>query len=178
MKTKLITLLLSITITLSFSQTDFKWEKTDSVGKSKTQIYSDTKLFISEFWNSSQDVIQNDDKEGGVIVVKGVTKIFIKYGLSGYLYYYGYTVKFLSKDNKYKIILDNVQCKGAEYSSQYTPKCIPPFEDDNYPKIPNDINNLTKKKQKELMVKLKIDFQNIVDSYNSSIKKTSTNEGW
>jgi hypothetical protein len=81
-------------------------------------------------------------------------------------------------DNKYKIILDNVQCKGAEYSSQYTPKCIPPFEDDNYPKIPNDINNLTKKKQKELMVKLKIDFQNIVDSYNSSIKKTSTNEGW
>ena len=60
-------------IGLSYSQTNFQWEKIDSVNKSKAQIYSDTKMFIAEVWKSANSVIQNDDKESGLILVKGST---------------------------------------------------------------------------------------------------------
>jgi len=48
-----------------FAQNDFKWETIDSTFNSKDQLYSLTKTFIAEKWKSANDVIQNDDKEGG-----------------------------------------------------------------------------------------------------------------
>lgn len=179
MKIKILTFLLNLTLLNSFSQTDFKWEKTDSVAKTKTQIYSDTKLFIAESWKSAQDVIQNDDKESGMILIKGIIKEEIVYGLSPYTYYYGYTVTFLMKDNKFKILLNNVTCNTtvAPVGARYTIPCLPPFEGENYPDVPNWAN-LSKKKQKELMSNLKADLQGIVDSYLISIKKQSINSGW
>ena len=68
-------LLFTLSVNYLFSQTDFKWEKIDSVPKTKYQIYSDTKMFIAENWKSVQNVIQNDDKEAGLILVKGTTSI-------------------------------------------------------------------------------------------------------
>ena len=178
MKT-ILTLLLTLSFITSFGQTDFKWEKTDSITKTKTQIYSDTKLFIAEAWKSAQDVIQNDDKEAGMILVKGTVKEEIMYGLTLYTYYYGYTVTFLMKDGKYKIVLNNVTCNTtvAPTGAKYTIPCIPPFEGENYPDVPN-WGNLSKKKQIELMTKLKVDLQGIVDNYLVSIKKQSINSGW
>ena len=70
---KIILLTLVTFFNSAFSQTDFKWDKVDSVSKNKGQIYSDTKMFIAEFWKSAQNVIQNDDKEGGMILLKGVS---------------------------------------------------------------------------------------------------------
>ncbi len=35
----------------------------------KTHLYSATKMFIAEFWKSAKDVIQNDDKEAGIILI-------------------------------------------------------------------------------------------------------------
>ena len=45
-----------ISCMIGFTQTTF--EKIDSVSKNKSQIYSDTKMFIAEYWKSSKDVIQ------------------------------------------------------------------------------------------------------------------------
>lgn len=180
MKTTFLTLLLlTSSLVISFGQNDFKWEKTDTINKIKPQIYSDTKLFIAETWKSAQDVIQNDDKESGMVLIKGTVKEQINYGLTLYTYYYGYTVTFLMKDNKFKMILNNVTCNTtvAPVGAKYTIPCIPPFEGENYPDVPN-WGNLSKKKQKELMDNLKTDLQNIVDSYLISIKKQSINSGW
>lgn len=164
---------------VSFGQKDFKWTSIDSLNKTKEQIYSDTKLFIAQNWKSAQDVIQNDDKEAGVILIKGIDKEVINYCMSPYTYYYTYSVTFLMKDGKIKFVLDNVNCSStlANPNAKYTIPCIPTFEGENYPDVPN-YANLSKKKQLELMTNLKANLQSIVDSYFSSIKKPSINTGW
>lgn len=158
----------------SKAQTNFKWDKIDSVNKTKSQIYSDTKLFIAQTWNSAQNVIQNDDKESGSILIKGSIKETITYGVSPYTYWYNYSITFLMKDNKVRIILDNVICNTMFITgSNVTVSCLPVFEDDNYPEVAFSMSNLSKKKQKELMYKLKNDLQHIVDDYIKTIKSQS-----
>lgn len=91
-----------------------------------------------------------------------------------YTYYYGYTVTFLMKDNKFKIILDNVNCNDVIEPSgaRYQLKCLPPFEDENYPGSVWEYN-IAKKQQKEVMINLKNDLQLIVDNYIRTIKQPS-----
>jgi len=145
--------------TLSNGQTkltneiNFKWEKTDSVAKTKSQIYSDTKMFIAEYWKSAQNVIQNDDKEAGVILVKGLCTITT----SAWVNDYTYNVTFKMKENKYKIILDNVYAGKAHLKDALA--------------LADEPDN---KEQNEL---LKQDLQSIVDSYEEYIKKPSVSNG-
>ena len=51
-------------------------------------IYSDTKLFIGNYWKSAKDVIQNDDKEGGIILLKGIQLMNVSYALATFTYVY------------------------------------------------------------------------------------------
>ena len=54
-----------------FGQENFKWEKSDTIPKTKSQLYSNTKMFIAENWKSAKTVIQNEDIEAGIIFLKG-----------------------------------------------------------------------------------------------------------
>jgi hypothetical protein len=174
---KLILLLFGIlSFGLSFGQTNFKWEKTDSVAKTKEQIYSDTKMFIAEKWKSAKDVIQNDDKETGVILVKGL----IEESISGtYIFVYGYAVKFLMKENKYKIIIEDVHCEmsynnkgGVSYS------CVDVFDGEDYKdKGAFNTSVLPKKYAIKMMTSLKADLQKVFDDYVKYIKAPSSTSG-
>lgn len=161
----------------AFGQTNFRWEKTDSVSKTKAQIYSDTKMFISETWRSTKDVIQNDDKENGIILIKGLAVRNIVAMNGRYIYTYVYTVTFKQKDGKYKIILDNVHCVSAEESSGKfgSMNLIEPFEGDNYPDVGRQWG-ASKRKMIEMMPLLKQDLQSIVDSYEKYIKKQNASK--
>jgi hypothetical protein len=75
MKVSLFFFLLLLFTLNSLAQSNFEWVKTDSIQKTKEQIYSATKMFIAETWKSSKEVIQNDDKDGGIILIKGKTEI-------------------------------------------------------------------------------------------------------
>ncbi len=165
----------------SNGQTNFKWEKTDSVAKTKAQIYSDTKMFIAEYWKSAQNVIQNDDKESGTILIKG-TSIMKEYVMNGeYVYIYNYTVTFRMKNNKYRINIDNVYCESAYMTgSKYSITKIEPFDGDNCPKTGTfSAPGIPKKKAIPMMAKFKQDLQSIVDSYEEYIKKPSvSNSDW
>lgn len=191
MKTiRLIILTLAILLAnVSLSQDNFKWDKVDSVNKTKDQIYSDTKLYVAQ--NLSTPI--NDDKDGGIILVKGELKELITYGISPYTYYYNYNVTFLMKDNKVKILLNNVVCNRTEVckACTYRIPCIPPFEGENYPDVSESLSNilqgndrggnfanLSKKKQRELMLNLKNDLQLVIDNYLKSIKTQSVTKDW
>lgn len=106
-------LLLSFTLN-SLAQSNFEFVKTDSIQKTKEQIYSSTKMFIAETWKSSKEVIQNDDKEGGIILIKGKTEINWEQPISlmkTTVYHdswYSYNVTFRMKNSKYQIKIDNV----------------------------------------------------------------------
>lgn len=161
-----------------FSQINFEWEKTDSISKSKSQIYSDTKMFIAETWTSSKAVIENDDKEGGIILIKGNVIKSDTYSMNVLDYVYGYTVTFRMKDNKYKINLDNVYCKSVNDKFGWKLSKVEPFEADNAPKMNGGImtNGLPKKKMIILMSEVKKELQSIFDSYPVYLLNTSTNK--
>ncbi len=162
----------------------FKWEKKDSVSKNKSQIYSDTKMFIAETWKSSKDVIQNDDKEGGIILIKAISTQTATYGKGmmsqHYRYVYSYNVTFMMKEGKYKIILNNVFCQNANLvGSTYLITEIQPFDGDNCPETGTFKKTGCPKEIILMMASFKSELQGIVDSYEKYIKTTSTtNSEW
>jgi len=160
-------------------QTNFKWEKIDSVQKTKDQIYADTKMFIAETWKSSNSVIQNDDKESGTILVRGNLKTGMILAMAVSEFRYSYDVTFKMKDGRYKISIDNVYCTDSYSPSTSIPK-IEPFEGEatNLPKFFN--YKPYKKKSEEMMMFIKSELQSIIDSYSKYINKTSlnSNDGW
>ncbi len=155
---------------ICYSQKNFLWEKVDSVLKNKNQIYSDTKIFISEKWKSAQNVIQNDDKENGMILVKGASK---KVSSGGAIFVYSYTFKFYMKDNKYKIVIDNVKFESGTFE-KYDYLILDP--QDEFPGVVKA--GLYKKDWENIMKSLKTDLDSVVSQYEIFIKKPSTSSDW
>lgn len=149
-----------------------KWSKVDSVSKNKAQIYSDTKMFIADTWKSAQNVIQNDDKESGMILVKGMTKQTCGKGLSAYSFWYSYTVKFLMKDGKYKIVVDNVQFDVNSNPSMWSNKKLD--IQDTYPGVWKA--GIYEGAWNDLMTSLKSEMKSIVDRYDKYIKYTNSSD--
>lgn len=177
---KLIIVAIVFYSTTTLGQSNFQWEKVDSVSKSKNEIYSLTKLYISENWKSAQEVIQNDDKDGGIILIKGASIEEFAFMGGVYVYVYKYTMTFKMKDNKYKMTLDNVYCEDAYMkSSGVKVTKLAPFEGENCPdtgtfKAPG----LPKKKAIIMMSEFKQNLQSLVDSYPEYIKKEIKKSDW
>jgi len=172
MKKMFLFLSISLIINISSAQVDFRWEKIDSVKKSKSQIYSDTKMFIAEFWKSAQNVIQNDDKESGMILVKGASSKSCTYLLNPHSFIFSYTVKFFMKENKFKIQIDNVSMT-SHTCSVHTWGTIQPV--DNF----DGNENLSAKRGNEIFAELKKELQSIFDNYIDYIKKpVASNNNW
>ena len=158
--------------TLSYGQVNFKWEKTDSIAKTKSQIYSDTKLFIAETWKSAKAVIQYDDKENGAIFIEGSIKKTAGKGNRIADYRYLYNVKFYMKEQKYRIVIENVRFELSDKGEEWTAEVA-----NEYPGSWNC--SLSEKQWTELMVFLKMDMRNIVSDYEEYIKTSSvTNDNW
>ena len=73
-------------------------------GKTKSQLYSSAKIIIADVFRSAKDVIQSDDKESGIMICKGNTKI--QNALTTDLM--EFTLKIACKDGRYKIDLYNI----------------------------------------------------------------------
>lgn len=153
------------------AQNSYRWERIDSVSKTKSQIYSDTKMFIAETWKSSKDVIQNDDKENGIILVKGVISKFGGGVLNTGKFWYSYNVKFYIKEQKCRIVIDNFVFDSADTPNRKAQVA------EEYPGGWNC--SLSKNQWTDLMISLKEDMQGIVNSYTKFIKGASPNtENW
>lgn len=169
-KKHLLLILLLTTGIASYGQVNFKWDVIiDSLELNQDQLYSKTKLFIGETWKSAQNVIQNDDKVAGVILVKGLCIENIFFQMNDHRWTFSYNVKFYIKDKKCRIVIDNVYCESAR-AGQYEWPHLPVA--DNYPteKGPKT-TGLFKDRYLELMHLVKLDLQSIVDSYVLNSKK-------
>ena len=162
-----------------YSQTNFTWDISDTISKSKDQIYSDVKLFVAKSWKSANHVIQNDDKDAGVVLVRGVIAKSFSFLGAGYAYDYSYIVTFRMKDGKYKFTIDNVYCEKAYMttSSYYIPK-VEPFDGDNCP----ETGTFKKpgppaKRLIPMMASVKMDLQSIYDVFQVAIREPSLKDG-
>lgn len=169
---KLILLLSLLVFSISYgnAQTDFKWDRIDSIAKSKEQLYSDTKLFLAEKWNNSKAVIQVDDKAEGIIAIKGT---YTYSYMSGVLkrFVYSYSIKFMFKDGKVRVVIDNVTGQlfagGTDMGSVLVSDSYP--EENGKTKT----GGVREAHFLEIMAGLKSHIQGIVDLYLQEIKKPS-----
>lgn len=177
MKKAILLILFSTIFSLSYCQDNFIWDKIDSIPKTKDQLYSDSKMFIAEVWKSAQAVIQNDDKENGVILIKGSTKFNYPMFMRSIDLYFNYKIIFMMKNNKIRVILNDVYCNSVYCSTFEWPKM--PVADE-YPKTKGLISTgVSKNNYLEIMKILKNELQTIVDSYLVYMKKTSvTQSNW
>jgi hypothetical protein len=167
---------------MTYGQDAFQYSKSDTINKTKNQIYTDTKIFIANTWRSSQHVIQNDDKDAGIIIIRGSTTHKVNHLLNVYTYVYSYTFTFMMKDNKYKISLDNVFCDKAYPVGQanYNICKIEPFNE-TYIKCKTGYNGpytLPEKKAIEMMDNLRTELMLIYYDYEKYISKSSKMEDW
>ena len=153
----------------AFAQS-YKIEKVDSVAKNKSEIYSSTKLFIAQTWNSAQDVIQNDDKENGIILVKGIHRENV-YPANPFqdptIYTYSYTIKFMMKDNKYKMVAEDIFCTSAYCGTVKWPK-IEISDSPVYPGLWK--SSLKEEKYMALIESVKHHLKQVLESYDTNLK--------
>ncbi|MCW3082952.1 MAG: hypothetical protein JWP12_318 [Bacteroidetes bacterium] len=165
-----------------FSQKDYKWERIDSIGKTKDELYSATKMFIAVEWKSAKDVIQNDDKEAGLIMIKGLYSVS-ETGFMGalYTYNYSYNVTFRFKDGKYKMNIDNVYCaKSTDLigGRVYDGYALQPFEPGNEPDASGWDIVCPPKKWPIIMNKLKTNLETTVYDYSNYLKSAKSSNDW
>jgi hypothetical protein len=124
MRKLLITFIILILTTILCHAQDFsrltKNDKTGLVtitevveleGFSKDEIYTKTKLWIAQSYKSPQDVLQLDDKESGVIVIKGIFEISPAY------VHYTFTIKI--KDGKMKLDTNHIYSDSSVGNANY-----------------------------------------------------------
>jgi|GEM_PF-1412956 len=157
------------------NQLDYKIEKVDSITKTKDQIYSDTKMFIAEYWKSAQNVIQNDDKTSGMILVKGATIQHLFFQLNDHTYIFDYMVHFLMKEGKYKIIVSDIYNSSAMCQTYAWP-LIKICDGCEFPGLWK--TGLNEKRYTTLQESVKNELNIIVSEYDSYIKKVSQNNNW
>ena len=101
----------------SIDTTSFNFTGIDSIDSVSAKVLmSRAKLFVAESFKSAKDVIQLDDAEGNVLVVKGNIIPIIKVPLLGKTAY-GYvhfTMKVQTKDGKYKYTLSEFDHESHE----------------------------------------------------------------
>tara|TARA_B110001452_G_C14999917_1_gene349575 strand:+ start:49 stop:579 length:531 start_codon:yes stop_codon:yes gene_type:complete len=176
MKTLLFTFICVLTFSGINSQEKFNWEIKDSVNKSASEIYTVTKQFIGETWKNPSEVIKNDDKDGGIILVRGLTQkiIFTQMGAT-YAYTYRYNVTFRMKENRYFFTINNIRCHSTLGSSF----------DNKFLIEPHDIADCPYAKKKKfapkcngLMEELKGQLQSIADAYKKAISEEPSSDDW
>ena len=67
-------------------------------------------MFVAKTWNSANDVIQNDDKENGQILIKGIENINGSTTFNPFKLTFIYTVVFSIKENKCRLEIKDVYC--------------------------------------------------------------------
>jgi len=126
----LTSLNLSAQETLSFE----KVIKTDSVGKKI--IFATINDWFATTYNSSNDVIQMNDKDAGILIGKGLFEynsnrhpFFSQYEYDGNI---KYTIKIYVKDNRYKVVLTDFEHLGDLTRPSYSFSIITTAEDSGY----------------------------------------------
>lgn len=86
---------------------------------SKDQLFLRSKTFFVNTFKSANEVIQLEDKEEGIIIGKGTSKLMISGGLGVYIgIWMSYSIKVQSKEGRYKFEIYDVSYQG-DYGKTY-----------------------------------------------------------
>lgn len=93
--------------------------------KSKSDIYSGLRAWVAKYYRSAQSVIQMDDRESGVIIVKALFPY--NFGKMMYAAYEGkvdYTLKLQARDGRFRAEMDNfIHSIGIDHATHTNKNC-------------------------------------------------------
>ncbi len=159
----------ALLITGLSAQENFEWDVIIDVPETtKEELYSRTKMFISENWKSAQAVIQNDDKDNGIILIKGITSVGIQANFAAYVdFKFNNTIKFMFKDNKCRIIVDNLSGHSGISNGKYVWNAEQ--VSDTYPG--GFVSGLPKNKYNKLMIHLRYEINKTMTAYENYVNQ-------
>jgi hypothetical protein len=159
-----------------FGQTTLKWDIIDTNNMSISEMYSHTKMFIAKTWVSSNSVIQNDDKDGGVIFIKGMNIQNRFFALNDHEWRFSYSVKFMFKENRYRVIIDDVYCVSAGTSGSPWP-CLPINE--GYPEKNGLLKtSISKERYNDIVSSLHTELNLIINLYRAHMMTHEVSQKW
>ena len=161
---------------------EFKFEKIIEVNKTQSELYSLSKMFVADFWNSAKNVTQNQDDAEHTIQLKAIKDIEVKAGMGLVnLYTYKYSIKLQAKDNKCRVQIYDVECIEAYQvglGKEYKIPQIQPFTgNDTDQKTKSMGKGVSKKKAVEMMQELNSFFNSIIASYEKQLEN-SADDNW
>lgn len=181
MKKTIITLVCTLIYIMSAYAQEPVASETKEVEATKSQLFSFTKMFVSDKWQNANNALVNADEELGVIQVSSETEKGVKQGMGmGCVYDYSYTVRFRIKDNKYRVEIYDVRCTKAQQvgmGSKYDVPLLEYFEGDE-PKAKTQSmgKGATKKQAKQVMDDLRAEFSEIISTYSKYIASNNNDD--
>lgn len=105
---------------------DVMYSQIVEIAKTKDQLFTDSKAWVSDAFNSYKGVVEIEDREAGKIVVKGQTDIPRDGPLDSKTLTFRVTID--SRDNKFRSVIDNVKTEWTVMN--FPPIVIPVTEMD------------------------------------------------
>ena len=160
---------------LASAQTNWEWDVRDSTKLTQDEIYAKAKLFIAETWNKPSEVIINDDKESGLILLRGIHIEEMYYQMNNHRWTFGYQIKFQMRDNQWRMVIDDISCTAAGVGVNVWPK----LPMDGYPEE-KGLRKTSMKEDRyvEIMSSLKSSVQALADRYKATMEAVPVNDDW
>lgn len=179
---RLFCIVMTLSLASFMNAQDFKFEKVIEVSKTQSELYSLSKIFVADFWNSAKNVTQNQDDASSTIQLKAIKDMEVKGGMGLVnLYTYKYSVKLQAKDGRCRIQIYDIECIEACQLGLGTENKIPiiqPFiGDDTDQKTKSLGKGISKEKAVNMMQELKSFFNSIILDYEKQLKDSS-DDNW
>lgn len=96
-------------------------------GRTQIELYKNSKQWFVDYFKSSKDVIQNDDKESGKVIGKGIIFVYLKTTFFSQTISDKITIQIDCKDGKYRYKIYDINLTvPSSYSSVTGP--VPAFD--------------------------------------------------
>ena len=171
---KALLLLFVIPLT-AIAQDNFQWDVRDSTEMSKDDIYAKAKQFIAETWNEPGKVIKNDDKESGLILLRGLHVEEMYYQMNNHRWTFSYQVKFQMRDNQWRMVIEDVHCESAR-AAQYDWPRLPMSM--TYPEKGFKKTSLKEDRYLTIMRNVQGAMQSLADRYVKALNEKPVTDDW
>lgn len=140
-------------------------------GMTKTELYNAARLWYADYFQDSKEVLELDDREGGVLIGTGWGDLYYRSNIGLSKQKLWKTIKIQVKDGRYKYTIQNIEFES--YPGQYTSVQKNALDNSpvaQYPKVkkPKSKIGLSQKSMKEATLK---SLQGTCDRLKEGIKK-------
>lgn len=136
--------------------------------KTKNDLYQNAQQWFVDYFKSSKDVIQNEDKENGLILGKGLLDFKARIGLGMSMVQHDkVTIKIICKDGKFKYTVYDLTLYPPEYNERYAA----PFERISGKLLGTEKGAFTKTAAKDILIKNDIEIKRMIASIIIAMNK-------